>query len=193
MGDATSCDSVRSTGTCTICRGHFLRTFIVSVIAAAALLLIPAPASTQSANLAPYLKVNFFDLANFAYNPNEPGDPSPHKVANGVPANIKSLDGKKIEVTGVVMPLDFERGKISEFMLAVSADVCGFGAIPRINEWMHVKMAGDRKIPMYATQSYTPLLKVKGILRVQEDVEDGRLIGLYEMVADSAEAIDINQ
>jgi len=140
-----------------------------------------------------YQKILFFDLANFAYNPAEPGEPEPHQVKNGIPANIKALDGKKIEIWGVVVPLDFEGGQTNEFMLAVSADVCGFGAIPRINEWMHVSMAGGRKIPLYATQSYTPLLKLRGVLHVKEDIEDGRLVGLYDMTADSADALQVNK
>jgi hypothetical protein len=139
----------------------------------------------------PYQKVLFFDLANFAYNPSEPGEPSPHVVAHGIPDRIKALDGRRIEVWGVVVPLEFEGGKTNDFMLAVTADVCGFGAIPRINEWMHVSMAGGRKIPMYATQSYTPILRVRGVLHVKEDIEDGRLVGLYEMVADAADALQV--
>jgi hypothetical protein len=141
----------------------------------------------------PYLKVLFFDLANFAYNPAEPGDPTPHKVENGIPDKIKALDGKKVEVWGVVVPLDFEGGQTNEFLLAVTADVCGFGAIPRINEWMHVSMAGGRKIPMYATYSSTPILRVRGVLHVKEDIEDGRLVGLYDLVADAADALQINK
>jgi len=140
-----------------------------------------------------YLKVLFFDLANFAYNPAEPGDPTPHKVENGIPAKIKALDGKKVEVWGVVVPLEFEGGQTNEFLLAVTADVCGFGAIPRINEWMHVSMAGGRKIPMYATYSYTPILRVRGVLHVKEDIEDGRLVGLYDLVADAADALQVNK
>jgi hypothetical protein len=146
-------------------------------------------ATAQTAG--PYQKVLFFDLANFAYNPSEPGEPSPHVVAHGIPDQIKALDGRKVEVWGVVVPLEFEGGKTSEFMLAVTADVCGFGAIPRINEWMHITMAGGRKIPLYATQSYTPILRVRGVLHVKEDIEDGRLVGLYEMVADAADALQV--
>jgi hypothetical protein len=141
----------------------------------------------------PYQKVLFFDLANFAYNPNEPGEPSPHVVAHGIPDRIKALDGRKVEIWGVVVPLEFEGGQTSEFMLAVTADVCGFGAIPRINEWMHITMTGGRKIPLYATQSYTPLLRVRGVLHVKEDIEDGRLVGLYDLVADAADALQVNK
>lgn len=150
-------------------------------------------AHAQAPTPSPYLKILFFDLANFAYNPAEPGDPTPHRVANGIPATIKALDGKKVEVWGVVVPLEFEGGQTNEFLLAVTADVCGFGAIPRINEWMHVSMAGGRKIPMYATYSYTPILRVRGVLHVKEDIEDDHLVGLYDLTADAADALQVNK
>jgi hypothetical protein len=168
-----------------------LKKKLLVILLAAIFAGVASRAAAQTAE--PYQKVLFFDLANFAYNPAEPGDPTPHTVQNGIPANIKALDGRKVEIWGVVVPLEFEGGQTNEFLLAVTADVCGFGAIPRINEWMHVSMAGGRKIPMYATYSYTPLLRVRGVLHVKEDIEDGRLVGLYDLVADAADALQVNK
>ena len=162
--------------------------FMFKAIAMASLVvgLIVGPGEVGYAGAAPpspYQLVQFFDLANFDYNPKERWEVFPHKVENTIPAKIKALDGKKIEIDGLIMQLDVVVGGTRTFMLAVSQDVCGFGATPRINEWMYVTMAEGRRVVIQGFEGY----RVKGTLQVREQVEDGRVVGLYTMVADSVQ------
>lgn len=133
---------------------------------------------------AEYKKVDFYDLANFAYNPKEPSEVSPHKMdPSGVPARLRPLDGQKIAITGLTIPLGYDIKGSKEFMLVVSQDVCGFGATPRINEWIHVSMNGGRKVKLAPSTEY----RIKGVFHITEQVEDGRVIELYAIDADSTE------
>jgi hypothetical protein len=130
---------------------------------------------------APYSDVDFYKLAIWEYNPIEPWEVAPHVVPNGVPAWVKALDGKKVSITGLGLPLDYKDGLAAEFILAVSSDVCGFGATPRINEWISVSMAAGKK----AQVNWGKEMVVKGTFKVKEEIEDGRLVGLYNIIGDS--------
>lgn len=130
---------------------------------------------------APYAEVDFYKLAIWEYNPIEPWEVAPHVVPNGVPAWVKALNGKKVSITGLGLPLDYKDGLASEFILAVSSDVCGFGATPRINEWISITMAGGKKVQV----NWGKEMVVKGVFKVKEDIEDGRLVGLYNIVGES--------
>jgi hypothetical protein len=131
-----------------------------------------------------YLTVKFSDLANYAYNPKEPGAASPHQVARpGIPPQIWWLDGQRISVLGNVLPITWETGGSPDFMLMVSQDMCSFGALVRINEWIYVTMKGEVKKQLYQGSEY----QVKGVLHIKEEIQDGLVVGLYTMDGDSVE------
>jgi len=149
--------------------------------ALASVLLVAGIVATPQAQAA-YKEISFETLlSDWNYNPKEPWEVSPHQVANAIPAAVKALDGQKVAVYGATTPLDYKTGVVSQFILGVSADVCAFGATPRINEWISVTMNGGRKTMVWAQGNTT----VRGTLHVSETVEDGRVIRLYRMDADS--------
>lgn len=131
-----------------------------------------------------YMFLDFWFLAGFDYNPNEPFEPSPKQVKNTIPANILALAGKKVEIYGNILPLDYDTSGTSTFILNASVDACGFGGVPRINEWVYVTMKPGQKARTYGA-GYEIL--VRGTFSIAEEVEKGRVVGLYSIVADSVQ------
>ena len=147
-------------------------------------LMLLAKSTGLVAQATAYRWVDFYDLANFAYNPKEPYSATPHRVTpSGVPARLLPLNGQKVTIIGAVMPVTWEEGGSNEFMLMLSQDLCGFGAIPRLNEFIYVKMTGGRKVIVQQGNEY----QVKGVFHLQETVEDGRVTMLYSMDGDSVQ------
>jgi hypothetical protein len=153
------------------------RSLVVSLLALSA-------AGGVFAQTPEYKRVSFAVLANYNYNDKEPWETNPHKATpSGIPPEIWQLDGQKLMITGLVMPLVWEKDGTNEFMLTVSIDLCSYGASPRINELMYVKMTGGRKVLV----SQMTVYKVKGTFHLKETVEDGRVTLLYSMDAESVE------
>jgi hypothetical protein len=141
----------------------------------------PLAAAAPSQAASAYQLVDFFGLANYVYNPKDAFNPTPLPAVGTIPGWITALNGKKIRIRGNSMAVDFSEGMMSEFILAVSQDVCGFGAIPRINEWIYVTMVGGKKAKVITGGD----MVVNGTFTVKEDLVKGRLIGLYSLDADS--------
>jgi hypothetical protein len=80
----------------------------------------------------------------------------------------------------MVVPLNFEDGRTTDFILNASVDACGFGATPRINEWARLtRINAPRR-----TFSRGEEVGVRGTFHVKEQVENGRVVGLYSVVAE---------
>lgn len=131
-----------------------------------------------------YKMVFFWTLQSFNYNSNEKWVPTPTKVANPpIPTEVKSLDGQRIAIFGTTMPLNYKSGAVTEFILAVSEDACEFGATPRINEWIAVKMVAGKKAMVQASGEAW----VRGVFHIKEMVENGKVVQLYSIDADSVQ------
>jgi hypothetical protein len=114
-----------------------------------------------------YQEITFWDLAAFTYNSKEPYEPSPHAVPNALPDWVKALDSKKVVIRGNATPANIEPGGVSEFFLANQTDPCGFGTMPRINEWIYVNMPKGRLVDIRAPAGGTVEVLVKGTFRVK--------------------------
>lgn len=146
-----------------------------SIVAATAVLVAQAPQ---------YLTVKFAELANYSYNAKEPWATMPHFAnPSGIPPQIWWLDGQRIAVLGNVLPITWETDGSHEFMLMISQDMCGYGAIPRLNESIHVTMKENLKKQLFQGNEY----QVKGVLHIKEEIEDDLVVSLYSMDADSVE------
>jgi hypothetical protein len=132
-----------------------------------------------------YQPVAFSALSNYEYELPDPLEPSSKAPKNTIPASVKALNGRMIEIEGFMLPLDLTPEGVSVFMLNASLDLCYFGAPVRMNEWVLVKMkAGTRaKFTHLATT-------VKGRFEVGEEMRNGRVTSLYRLVADVAEVED---
>lgn len=163
---------------------HRLRT----ILSLAAVVVV---SSVRAAETAPAdgEKVGFELLAAFNYTPPgyEPAGsatPTEGQPKAQIPDYVRELDGKKISITGFMLPTKFKDGKVTEFLLMKDQSGCCFGAMPRINEWIIVKMTNGGVPPLMDMP-----LTFLGKLKVGEVFEEGYLAGIYQL--DGEKLLDV--
>ena len=110
-------------------------------------------------------EIDMYDLSSIDY---EEGKPLPEKVTK--------LDGQRVRISGY-MDVGTQEG-VKEFRLA--SDNCGCNG-RKVHHFVKVKMK-DKTI------GYTPnVIKVTGTLAVGEEKEDGYVVSLYRLEAESVE------
>lgn len=129
------------------------------------------------------LVVGFDELASFEYDlPDGPVEVEP--VASGkasaqIPDVIQSLNDQFISLKGFMLPLKVEKGLVTELLIMRDQSMCCYGTVPRINEWVSVKMVGPGVKPIM-----DQAVVLHGTLKVGEMYENGYLVGIYEMAGD---------
>ena len=103
------------------------------------------------------------------------------KSDNVIPPQIKAYDGKRVTVSGFVMPLRTRNRLVTEFLLLRDQGTCCFGRAAKMNHYVRVKLKGDGFYP----GSPAPY-KVSGTLRVGETYVGSYLTGIYSMDAEKA-------
>ena len=129
-----------------------------------------------------YKTVTFDKLASFAYE--VPLDPVTNKVELAklnaqIPEGIKNFNEKPVAIQGFMLPLKVEQGKVTELLIMRDQSMCCFGTVPKINEWISIKMEGEGVEPIM-DQAVT----LMGQLKVGEVMENDYLVGIYEMLGD---------
>lgn len=131
-----------------------------------------------------YQALGFDKLAGFNYVvPEYTGTNAPPAPdTNQIPSSVKGFDGRKVAVKGFMLPLKVEGGKVTELLLMRDQSMCCFGSVPKINEFVTVKMVGggtkavmDQAVTLY------------GKIKVGEFSENGYLLGIYQLDADRAD------
>lgn len=108
------------------------------------------------------------------------GDASALAAVNAqIPDLIRQLDGKKVVVTGFMLPMKMEGALTTEFLLVANSMLCCYGVVPPMNQWITVKMTKRGVKP----EQDVPV-QVFGTLRVQTRVENGALSAIYHLDAD---------
>jgi hypothetical protein len=102
--------------------------------------------------------------------------PADAKPKDQIPDFVRKLDAKKVAITGFMLPTKFKDGKVTEFLLMKDQSSCCFGVMPRINEWVTVKMTNGGIPPLMDT----PITLV-GKLKVGELFEEGYLAAIYQL------------
>jgi hypothetical protein len=97
-----------------------------------------------------------------------------------IPSHVKGLDGRKIAVTGFIMPLRLKKGLVTEFLLFKDQAACCFGPAAKMNHYVRVKMKTEGFPPSGTLVTYTAY----GLLRVGEIKVQGYLTGIYELEAE---------
>ncbi len=156
---------------------------------------VPAPASAAPAATPPKgtpaqpLTVAFDQLAGFAYTvPDGPVETNQLSgAASQIPADIQSLDRQFVSLKGFMLPLKVEKGLVTELLLMRDQSMCCYGVVPKINEWVSVKMTGGGVKPVMDTA-----VTLHGTLKVGEIFESGYLVGIYEMSGERmSDALDM--
>ncbi len=100
-------------------------------------------------------------------------------VVPEIPQMLRLISGRTAVVQGFMLPLKLEGGRTTEFLLMRDQALCCFGRVPMLNEWVYVRMP-------QGTQMVKDLpVTFRGKLTVGEILDDGYLIGIYLMDAES--------
>lgn len=130
-----------------------------------------------------YKVVSFTQLANYQYNAPMAELSTPEAKTmmskNKIPDTVQGFNGKKVAIRGYMEPLVVENGLVTEFIVYRDQSACCFGKVPKINEWITVKMTSDGVKPLRDVPIY-----FFGTLKVGAVVVDDFLVGLYEMNGD---------
>ncbi len=152
-----------------------------------------SPARTQAAPALVETKAEEYPLAGFdklsAFNfevSDELLNPPTNAVAAAsakadalIPATVKAFDKKRMSLKGFMLPLKVDGGLVTEFLIMKDQSMCCYGVVPKINEWVSVKMVRDGVKPIM-DQPVT----MQGMMHVGEMRENGYLVGIYSMDAE---------
>jgi hypothetical protein len=128
-----------------------------------------------------YLSVSFDKLASFEYQMPEDltapvADEEGTVYKEQIPADIKALNAKNISLKGFMLPLKVEKGLVTEMLIMRDQSMCCYGTVPKINEWVSVRM-DEQGVKPIMDEAVT----IYGTLQVGEVLENGYLVGIYEM------------
>lgn len=111
--------------------------------------------------------------------------PTPEMIKAGavekiVPKHIRAMSGKKIGVSGYMIPIDFEKNSVQTFILCRWQPGCCFGHVPQSHEQIFVEMPdsdGTRFVIIPVT--------VYGTFKVgNPDGDAGGALSLYRLAAE---------
>lgn len=109
-------------------------------------------------------------------------DPRP-LTPDDYPAAIRAHDGAEVTARGYPIVLVQARGVVTEFLLTRFPPGCCFGALPVLDEWIHVTFEAG-----YPAGPPEQTLAVTGVLELGERVdENGFAESLYRMRASRVE------
>jgi hypothetical protein len=102
----------------------------------------------------------------------------------GMPEKVKKLDGKKVLMTGFMLPIDAVEN-IREFLLVESLWSCCYGQPPDINGTVRVILKGDKR----TDYEFEPI-KLVGTFRVETSIEDGFCVDVFQLEVERVEVIE---
>lgn len=139
----------------------------------------PAESASKTPPVDPnFTLVGFDKLASYTFSVPEGiiANEQVGKSEEQIPAEVKALNQKKVALRGFMLPLKVDNGLVTEMLVMKDQSMCCYGAVPRINDWVSVKMknGGVKSVMDQPVRLY-------GKLRVGEMLENGYLVGIYEM------------
>ena len=102
------------------------------------------------------------------------------KLDEQISPQIQAMNGKKVEIQGFMLPLDMPEGNLRTFMLLKDQMACCYGNIPRLNEWVYVRVPEKKKVSIHQDV----LITLLGTLRVGAKFEREVLTGIYHLELD---------
>ncbi len=136
------------------------------------------------------LDVSFDRLASFDYEMPEdltvalPGESE--GSSDQIPQAIRDLNDQAIALKGFMLPLKVEEGLVTEMLIMRDQSMCCYGTVPKINEWVSVRMDEGKGVKPVMDEAVT----LFGKLKVGEIRENGYLVGIYEMNGDRMKGPD---
>ena len=139
--------------------------------------IAPAPATAAAVPADPGF-LGFDKLASFKYDVPDDGKTSKDgkDPDEQIPALVKTYSGKEVAIKGFMLPLKVEGGLVTELLLMRDQSMCCYATVPKINEWVSVKMTGGG-VKAIMDQPITLHGKIKiGAVR-----ENGYIVCIYQM------------
>ena len=140
------------------------------------------PAQPIAAGVPGFAPVTFNQLASFAFEVSDAIMTSTNQAGRAedqIPSQVKAYKGKAIALTGFMLPLRVEGGRVTELLLMRDQSMCCYGKVPKMNEWVAVTMK-DKGVKPILDEPVTLL----GTLEIGEKRENGYLSSIYRMVGE---------
>jgi hypothetical protein len=132
-----------------------------------------------------YRVIALADLGNYKldYDVAKSSKASAEKANGQIPAWVWSLNGKKVEIDGYMIPIEMNGRYVKSFALTHSSSGCCFGISPRINGWIYVNTNDDTKGSLTLDD---PSLEVSvyGTLRIGLPINVSEPSSVYRIMAD---------
>lgn len=142
--------------------------FRASLVLASVLFSLPLLRAADEA-----VAVGFDKLASFEFTAPESEAAAP-AAEKQIPDHIREFNDRKVAVTGFMLPVKMDGGLVTEFLLVKDPMMCCYGVMPKVNEWVVVKMVGKGVPPLMDVP-----ITFEGQLQVGQIYEGGYLTGLY--------------
>lgn len=133
-----------------------------------------------------YRRIGFDTLSAFSFEVTEEMANGSNNLATAsdvtwakIPAAVLALDGRLVAIRGFLLPLKMNNGLAFEFLLMRNQNMCCFGAVPKVNEWIAVRTKNQGVKPLMDQP-----VNVLGRLRVGDMRENGYLVGVYQIEAE---------
>ena len=150
---------------------------------------LPLPTSSAPPNsaIADPLLVGFDKLSSYKFEPGEDLlNPQTNRVVRTadslIPDRVKSYNNQHVAIRGFMLPLKVEGGAVIELLIMRDQSMCCYGVVPKINEWICVKMK-SKGVKAIMDQPVT----IYGTLHVGEMRENGYLVGIYNFDGEKME------
>ena len=140
----------------------------------------PVGSAKPAAENSDFLPVTFATLSSYYYDLPALDEKATKAPKDQIPQPIKDLNKKKIALQGFMVPIDLKNGKTTKFLLVKDQSLCCFGRMPRMNEWVSVKMKPGKSARVIQDQPVT----VFGNMEVGELIESGEVQSVYRIDSD---------
>lgn len=96
------------------------------------------------------------------------------KQNDQVPPEVRALHGRRLLLTGYMLPLKIEKGLSKSFILMKDVNTCCYGATPSMNDYIIVTMKGAG---VEVTQDVP--VQLTGTLSIAQTFDAGYIVSLY--------------
>lgn len=148
--------------------------------------VVPPPAALPAAKPATLfiagadgvIAVDFARLADFAYTPPREGE----APMAGLPDAVRALDGRRVRISGYLLPFEMDNGRCRHFLILRSQMACCYGTTPLPTEWIVGMSAKGVRALQDEPLSFT------GTLRVGACYEGGVFTGVFKLEVENEPA-----
>jgi hypothetical protein len=139
--------------------------------------------------------ITWDDISKYTYVPPDPDAEDATSVAaatkdkpktDQIPESIRAMSGKRYVIEGFAVPLDYEKGIVTKFILLPAPLACCFAEAPPMNRWIMV--SNDAKSEF--DYSKYGRLRASGVFDVGEETREGYVVGIYRMKAEKVENVE---